>query len=525
MKYIPRPSYDTDVFQLQSRYRSAMRDLRNRLNELPLDTMQRDQVEAALHDVSQIMQRLNLDMEDWAKAAFPKAVVNGINTARAALEIAGTVGLSTRFSGVNKRMLEAVMSDTQNDLLAVTQNVERRVRTAVRNVSAEVLRSNMAQGINGTRTNIRDVYSRLRQDLGASLDTGVIDAAGRRWKPDTYVEMLTRTKLMEAHIHGTMNEALERGVLYGRVSKHSATDACKNWEGKLLKLVSDAPGDFPTVDEARATRQVFHPNCAHLVLPERNPPELDDPEPVTTPLDGLTEPVRPRKADFGDNYDAWDAARERYREQKAAYNARIDAAAAAEKTLYTKYASVAELQNWAGRWGVTLHDSLNGVDPALFGPYADVTGKLFAKYPQVLETYRKVGGYYEVSFDRNATFYAGARGGFIFGGRATSYDDFSRAFLNTIPDGWNVRGNGTTQSLYSHEFGHEVHQTLRHMLDAKQTVTMEADLVSSVMGKRGISEYAGTDTSELFAEGFAEYEHGNSEFGRAFGEFLRRWLK
>ena len=274
--FIPRPSYETDIAEIQSRYRSAMRELRNRLNELPLDSMQRAQVEAALKDVSDIMRRLNLDMDDWAKAAFPKAVSNGIQTALLCLGASGaSAGLSTRFTGVNKRMLEAVMADTQSDLLAVTQNIERRVRVAVRKVSAEVLRSNMAQGINGMRTNKRDMYARLREELGKSLDTGIIDAAGRRWNPETYLEMVTRTKLMEAHMNGTINEALERGVLYGRVSKHGATDACKNWEGKLVKLVADAPGNFPTVDDARATREVFHPNCRHLVMPERNPPEID----------------------------------------------------------------------------------------------------------------------------------------------------------------------------------------------------------------------------------------------------------
>ena len=51
----------------------------------------------------------------------------------------------------------------------------------------------------------------------------------------------------------------------------------------------------------------------------------------------------------------------------------------------------------------------------------------------------------------------------------------------------------------------------------------EKDLLSLV-GLSGASEYSNTNTLELFAEGFAEYTSGsNTEFGKAFGNFLKRW--
>ncbi|MDT2236643.1 hypothetical protein P7H19_10540 [Paenibacillus larvae] len=46
------------------------------------------------------------------------------------------------------------------------------------------------------------------QELGKSLDSGIIDAAGRRWRPDTYVEMLTRTKMMNTYREATTISAL-----------------------------------------------------------------------------------------------------------------------------------------------------------------------------------------------------------------------------------------------------------------------------------------------------------------------------
>lgn len=277
-KYIPRPVYDDWVASLTEKYEQAFKALRRELMAAPVDSMQKAQLEAAIEDMVEITQRLNIETAEWAKTYVPEAAKDGIATARASIGIAtnyAAARASARFSGLNKRMVESVMADLQNDLLAVTQNVERRVRTAIRTATAEVLRDNMVQGKNGLRTNRAALLNNLREKLGATLDTGIVDAAGRRWNPATYVDMVVRTKLMEAHMNGSINEALERGVMYGRVSVHHAADACSKWEGRILKLIPDAPGNFPTVDEARASREVFHPRCGHAVLPERNPPELE----------------------------------------------------------------------------------------------------------------------------------------------------------------------------------------------------------------------------------------------------------
>lgn len=277
-KFIPRPSYDEDVNSLTRKYAKALRDLRRELLSLPLDdTFQRKQIEAALKDMAAITKQLNLDTAAWVKAYMPKAARDGVAVALTSMGVATSYGAAVAeasFNGLNKTMVQSVMADLQSDLLAVTQNVDRRVRNAVRTTTADVMRTNMTKGINGLRTNRREILSGLRKKLGDSLDTGIIDAAGRRWNPETYVDMVTRTKMMEANTAGAVNEALARGVLYGRISRHNATDACGKWEDKIVKLVADAPGDLPTLDEARATREVFHPRCGHIVLPERNPPEL-----------------------------------------------------------------------------------------------------------------------------------------------------------------------------------------------------------------------------------------------------------
>jgi hypothetical protein len=190
-----------------------------------------------------------------------------------ALGVAETVDEAmkiAKFNRVNSELVKAVVADTQADLLAVTQNVDKRVKATVRQVTAEVMRDNLSKGINGRKTMNRQTLEKLRGKLGDSVNTGIIDAGGRKWKPQVYVDMVTRTKMMRATNDATINEALGRDAYYGVISSHGAKDACRNWEGKIVKLVSDAPGDYPYYGDL-PNREIFHPNCKHTISPVRDP--------------------------------------------------------------------------------------------------------------------------------------------------------------------------------------------------------------------------------------------------------------
>src|SRR5690606_16556920 len=153
--------------------------------------------------------------------------------------------------------------DLQNHLLALTQNVERRVRAAVRQIVAAGMRASMARGANGRRKLRREGLRAVRRRLGDSIGTGLSDAAGRRWRPDAHVDLVLRTKLMDTYNEAKRNEALSRGAFYGIISSHGAKDACRFHEGRIIKLTANAPGPYPTIEQLRATNQIWHPNCKH----------------------------------------------------------------------------------------------------------------------------------------------------------------------------------------------------------------------------------------------------------------------
>lgn len=253
---IPEPVYDYEIERLVRAYKNAIAAILAELDRIDIANMSRALSAAALVEVTKILRDLNEESAAWVAENIPQAVRDGLLTALISLDVEDAEKVA-KFSRINRELVAAAVADTQADLLAVTQNVERRVRTAVRQVTAESMRANLAKGVNGRRTISADILAGLRKKLGDSVNTGIIDAAGRRWRPEVYVDMVARTKLSSAHRDATINEALGRGAMYGRISRHGATDACRFWEGRIIKLVRDAPGDMPYVGDL-PRREIFH---------------------------------------------------------------------------------------------------------------------------------------------------------------------------------------------------------------------------------------------------------------------------
>lgn len=270
---VPSPSYDYEVSILVSYYEKALRDVRNELSRIDLTNYQRANVRATQNEIRKILKELDASALSWVDRYVPIAVQDGITRTLVALGVAVSVNEAKNFikyNRLNRELVKTVVADTQDDLLQITQNVDRKVRNTVRQVTAEVMRSNLTKGINGTRTLTSDIVKDLRKQLDSAVDTGIIDASNRRWNPKVYAEMVVRTKMAESNRQATMNEAVGREAYYGVISRHGATDACRNYEGKIVKLAREANGNFPYIGDL-PRREIFHVNCRHQVSPTRDP--------------------------------------------------------------------------------------------------------------------------------------------------------------------------------------------------------------------------------------------------------------
>lgn len=278
---IPTPTYDYEIKRLVNYYERALREINSELMSLDLTNFQRANALAVQKEIANILSELDDNAKAWVDANIPVAVNDGVIRSIIALGAAETVQEAQailRFNRLNRDLVKTAIADTQADLLQVTQNVDRKIRIAIREVTAEVLRTNLTQGVNATATLQREIVRDLRAKLGDSLNTGIVDARNNRWKPDVYAEMVVRTKMASAQREAAINDGVERDALYGVISRHGARDACRGWEGRIVKLVPHADGDYPYTGNL-PRRDIFHPNCRHVVSPIRR-------------LDNLPEEIR-----------------------------------------------------------------------------------------------------------------------------------------------------------------------------------------------------------------------------------------
>lgn len=280
---IPTPTYEYEIRRLVGYYEQALREINNELMRLDLSDLQRANITSLQADIASILRELDDKSADWIAEHIPIAVTDGVVRAIVALGAVETIEEAravVKFNRLNRELVKAAVADTQDDLLQVTQNVNRRVRTAIRQVTGEVLRTNLTQGINATQSLRQGIMRDLRKQLGDSISTGIVDAAGRRWKPQVYVDMVVRTKMASAQREAAINEGVAEGAYYGVISSHGAKDMCRVWEGRVISLVLDAPGGYPYIGNL-PRRDIFHPNCKHVVTPVRR-------------LDNLPEDLRTR---------------------------------------------------------------------------------------------------------------------------------------------------------------------------------------------------------------------------------------
>lgn len=263
------------IRELVALYSVSLEEIRVILNEMYISDVTKLNAKEYEKAIQAVLDELTENTDSWAEKAIMFSVFSGI--AQAAFSLDKYTTFEAAFEDVSGKELtkihydymNAAIADTQADLLAVTNNVSRKTKTLVRQVVADTLRKQLVKGDTSVRQSQRLLDQALRAQLKEAANSVIVDAAGRKWQLKTYVDMVARTKNMIVARDTSINESLSRQVYYGRISKHGATDACRNWEGKIVKLVREAPGDFTYIGDI-PNRELFHPNCRHTVSPISN---------------------------------------------------------------------------------------------------------------------------------------------------------------------------------------------------------------------------------------------------------------
>ena len=200
------------------------------------------------------------------------------------------------------------------DLAAINQLATSDVRW-LRKQFVDVFREASITGAS-MREMSKELKSRI---VGPRPDWKFVDKSGRRWKPDNYFTMVTRTTVATVNREAYLDAGTDAGVELYEVAGGPPTiappDPCWDWFGKILSVTGGQ--GYPTIGEAESDG-LFHPNCIHYlaaVLPE----EVED--------------AKRREQIVDDNRsDAKQAATDREEEQKARDKAELAAKKKAKKS-------------------------------------------------------------------------------------------------------------------------------------------------------------------------------------------------
>lgn len=194
-------------------------------------------------------------------AAVAQAEIGAAGKAIApAVVSTGSVG-----GAVDTFALAAAAADLTNTLDATRPQVYRSVNDIYRQVVARA----SAPAMLGAQTQ-REAAAQALNEFAARGITGFVDRRGRQWELQSYVDMASRSSLMNASIEGHNAKLVSAGfdlVIVSDVPQEC--ERCRPWEGKVLALKPD--GQHRSLAEARSAG-LYHPGCRHshaLYVPGR----------------------------------------------------------------------------------------------------------------------------------------------------------------------------------------------------------------------------------------------------------------
>jgi hypothetical protein len=570
---VVQPSYDYNAGRFVRFYKLALKDIQGELQKADITNMRAAQSYALQENIRERLRQLNTEAFEWANANIPNAAKNGVATSLVSLGLVGDLEEAKKiahFNKPNEKLVAAAIADTHKDILAITKYMDDNVRKRIRDVAAIAIREKLVTGY-GRRTIAKDMTRRileLQNELADSADVAIRDNANRVWKVEHYTEMLARTKLMNTHTDATTNDAVGRGALYATVSTNPRTkDACQWHEGRIVKLDPNAEGDFMTVDELKASGQIFHPNCKHHILPFRRFDRLSEAALANAKVQEAkgrsAMKLGGRKPDDADVHKGHTDLLKDFTVPKQQTQAKAIAAVAGaprKETILEHFKAantIKEANAWAAQHLPISHVDYKGYDVRLANAVNRQFAVLLDKYEKVRNVkyvatvQARYTDYYKFSLDEyvkrlrslpsndgftdeqlmthakkkikkrksqgeiaNAANHQwGAFEGICFNKEyASDYDKAAETMRRGVSSKWFPIGADEPTAIVTHEFGHMVdyyvqNNDMKLYNDEILPILNSARANGKEWVKDNLSQYSYTNNAEIIAESFSEYYH------------------
>jgi hypothetical protein len=227
----------------------------------------------------------------WAMQSLVRGarLRSGVLSALARLDV---VGLARRaLEGVTTAAQAAAVDDVrwrgglpgvEGWRVAALADALRATHPRISQVIGEALRA-CVDAVTGAQGDPGPAVQRILDDLAARGVTGFVDANGRRWNLETYVETVVRSHLAQAAMDAYVAVLRDTGVRFAQVGgppRSGCERACRKWSAQYVSLDGSPAGDYDvfisgsarrihvlgTMQQAR-TEGVWHPWCGHPLGP------------------------------------------------------------------------------------------------------------------------------------------------------------------------------------------------------------------------------------------------------------------
>ena len=221
-----------------------------------------------LLEVRAILQQLDQYSDQWIEQTIGQVYSQAAaQTAVFLSQLGMQKPQKPEFAQVHQRAIDVVAQNMADNLRDASQFIGRRVNDVFRQVGLEQTGRKQAAG-----ATVRDMKQKVVQGLLDQGQTAFVDRRGRKWRLDSYAEMVARTTTREAASVATINTCDEFGLDLVRISTHSPTcELCAPLQGKVYSI-SGNDDRYPMLTDER--RPPIHPNCRHVLAPYVR--ELDD---------------------------------------------------------------------------------------------------------------------------------------------------------------------------------------------------------------------------------------------------------
>ncbi|HET6925063.1 MAG TPA: phage minor capsid protein [Candidatus Saccharimonadales bacterium] len=264
---------EASIRELVDMYDHAARYVRNTIFEVGRRKVTVVSVQQARALIAQRLTQLTQESSLWAERQMTTLYNQGQQDAvdelrsfhdpRTDAVAAAIVASGLRLHALHQEAAQALVSELQTRLRDAAATMDRSASKTLGQLLRESVtaRMNEEAGV-ATRQQLRRSVLQAFDDNGVSA---LYDAAGKRWSPSVYADMVSRTLSAQARNGGMMNSLKSQGYDLVRVSAHGAGDACREWEDSILSMTGATPGYFTVSDATGAG--LFHVNCQHSLDP------------------------------------------------------------------------------------------------------------------------------------------------------------------------------------------------------------------------------------------------------------------